>query len=134
MPRVVHWPLIAVTILVLLFAFMPISRVLLWFADGSFAPTPYTSLALKTPSLAVVGFKAGKPVPVQLTNETGHTKTYHWSATQGGTLVSLGEKTVRGGQETTILVPSEGAVDGKMRISLDGTKVFVTVPILGPRP
>jgi hypothetical protein len=134
MPRVVHWLLIAITILALLFAFTPISRALLRSVDGSFAPTPYSSLALITPSLAAVGIKAGKPIPVQLTNETGNTKTYHWSATQDGTLVSLGEKIVPGGQKSTILVPSQGAVAGTMRISLSGSAVFVTVPILGAQP
>jgi hypothetical protein len=122
-------PLLALIIVILLFGFTPISRVLLRSADGSFAPNPYSSLALGTPSRAAVGFVAGKPVPVQLTNRTGHTETYQWSATQNGTLISLGEDTLDNGRASTVLVPSRGAIAGKLRIALTGTNIFVTVPI-----
>ena len=125
-------PLLALLIVILLFGFTPISRVLLRSVDGSFAPNPYSSLALGTPSRAAVGFLAGEPVPVQLTNRTGHTQTYHWSATQNGALISLGEDTLANGRASTVLVPSRGAVAGKLRIALTGTDIFVTVPIRSP--
>ena len=138
MPRIVGFSskrlLLALIVAVLLFGFTPISRALLRSVDGSFAPTPYSSLALRTPSDAAVGVLAGEPVPVQLTNETGHTKTYHWSATQDGALISLGEEIVQSGRTTTILVPSQGAATGRLQIALNGTEVFVTVPVLGSRP
>jgi hypothetical protein len=97
--------------------------------NGSFSPNPYSSLALGTPSAATEGFLAGDKVPVRLTNRTGHTETYDWHATQDGTLISLGEETLANGQASTVFVPSRGAVTGKLRITLTGTKVFVTVPI-----
>lgn len=130
MSRVVKGLLLAVIVLALLFAFAPVSRALLHLVNGSFAPRPYSALALGSPSEAVSGIEAGEAVRVQVTNETGHIKTYHWVATQGSTLVSLGEETVRNGQETTFLVPSQGAAAGTMQISLKGTHAFVTIPIL----
>jgi hypothetical protein len=130
MPRVVKRLLLALMVAVLLFGFTPISRALLRSVDGSFAPTPYSSLALRTPAEASLGVQAGESVPVELTNETGHTKTYHWSATQSGALISLGEEIVPNGRTTTILVPSQGAVAGRLQIALNGTAVFVTVPIV----
>jgi hypothetical protein len=134
MSRIVTRLLLAVILLALLFGFVPISRALLHSVNGSFAPRPYSALALRSPSEAVSGVEAGQPVPVRVTNETGHIETYHWIATQGSTLVSLGEETVRSGQRTIILVPSQGAARGKMQISLKGTRTFVTVPILKARP
>jgi hypothetical protein len=134
MPRVVNRLLLALLVAVLLFAFTPISSALLRLVHGSFAPSPYSSLALRTPSVATAGVRSGQPVPVQLTNETGHAKTYHWNATQRGGLISLGEQTVQSGRTTTFLVPSRGATAGKMQIVLKGTNIFITVPILRPRP
>jgi hypothetical protein len=114
---------------VLVFAFTPISHVLLRSVHGSFAPSPYSSLALRTPANASVGFLVGNSVAVELANHTGHVKTYHWSATESGALISLGEQTVENGRTTTISVPTRGAVDGTMRVALNGTDVFVTVPL-----
>ena len=122
--------LLAVLVVVLLFGFTPISRTLLHAVNGSFAQSPYSSLALMTPSDAAVGFVSGDPVPVQLTNHTGQTRTYHWSATEDGALISLGEDTVASGRASAISVPSRGAVNGQLRIALTGTDVFLTVPIL----
>jgi hypothetical protein len=133
MSKVVKRLLLAVILLALLFGFSPISHVLLRTVDGSFAPSPYSSLALIRPSDAATGVRSGVPVPVRITNKTGHTKTYHWVARQGSRLVSLGEKVVRTGHTATILVPSQGAVAGGMQISLNANGVFVTVPILKPR-
>src|SRR5665213_621185 len=114
----------------LVIAFTPISQVLLRTVDGSFAPSPYSSLALKAPSDGSSGVVSGKPVSVLLTNRTGRAKTYHWSATQKGALISLGEETLDNGRTTTILIPSRGAVTGVLRIGVTGTKIFITVPIL----
>ena len=125
--------LLLLVVLVLVFGFTPISHGLLRFVHGSFAPSPYSSLALKTPSNVAVGIPAGELVPVQLANHTGHIKTYHWSATERGALISLGEATVDNGRAITIFVPSRGAVTGKLQIALTGTKIFVTVPIVGAK-
>jgi hypothetical protein len=114
---------------VLVFAFTPISHVLLRSVHGSFAPNPYSSLALRTPSNAGVGFLVGNPVAVELGNYTGHVETYHWSATENGALISLGEQTVDNGRTTTISVPTRGAINGTMRVALSGTNIFVTVPM-----
>ena len=122
--------LIPLVIAVLVFAFTPISRVLLRTVDGSFTPTPYSSLALRTPAEGSSGVVTGEPVGVQLTNRTGHAKTYHWSATQKGALISLGEETLNNGRTTTILVPSRSAAIGVLRIGINGTNIFVSVPIL----
>jgi hypothetical protein len=122
--------ILAIGVVVLAFGFTPISHALLKSVDGSFAPSRYSSLALKTPSDAAEEFLAGDPVPVRLTNHTGHVKTYHWSATQSGGLISLGEETLDSGGVTTIIVPTRGAATGKLRIAINGTNVFVTVPIL----
>jgi hypothetical protein len=122
--------LLPLVIVVLVFAFTPISRVLLRTVDGSFTPSPYSSLALRFPSDGSSGVVKGEPVSVQLTNRTGHAKTYHWSATQKGALISLGEETLDNGRTTRILVPSRGAVTGVLRIGITGTNIFITVPIL----
>jgi len=122
---------LCLVLVVLLFGFAPISRGLLRIVDGSFAPTGYSSLALSTPSDAAVGILAGEALPVQLSNHTGHVETYHWSATQSGALISLGEETLGNGRTTTISVPSRGAVAGRLRVALTGTKVYVSVQIVG---
>jgi len=115
---------------VLAFAFTPISHVLLRTVDGSFTPSQYSSLALSVPSDGSSGVVTGEQVSVLLTNRTGHAKTYHWSATQKGALISLGEETLDNGRTTTILVPSRGAVTGVLRIGITGTNIFVSVPVL----
>jgi hypothetical protein len=135
MPRVVgptSSKLLAIFIvLALVFAFTPISKGLLRAVDGSFAPTQYSSLALRDPSDATLGVLADEPIAVQVSNHTGHTKTYHWSATQGRALIGLGVTTVRNGQTTTISVPTRGAVTGTINVALTGTNVFVTVLVVG---
>jgi hypothetical protein len=117
-------------VVVLLFAFTPISRALLRSVHGSFSPSRYSSLALKVPSAVSVGVRAGTVIPVIITNHTGRAETYHWRATQLGSLISLGEETVSNGGSSTIVVPSRGAVPGTLRISLTGTAIFLTVPTL----
>jgi hypothetical protein len=125
-------PLLVLLAVVILFGFTPISRVLLRSVNGSFTPTPFSSLALGASSDAAIGFRTGQLVPVKLTNRTGHAKAYHWRATQDGALISLGEDTVDNGRTSTIFVPSRGALTGKLQIALTGTNVFVTVPIRKP--
>jgi hypothetical protein len=98
--------------------------------NGSFAPSPFSSLSVRSPENVTVGFLSGETIPVQLTNHTGHLKIYHWNATQKGALISLGEETLKSGSTTTINVPSRGAAAGTLRIALNGSNVFVTVPIL----
>jgi hypothetical protein len=122
--------LVPFVIVVLLVGFTPISGAVLRAVNGSFTPTPFSSLALKTPSDVAVGLVAGKQIPVRLTNMTGHLETYHWSARQKGSLISLGEETLKNGHSTTIIVPSGGATAGSLRIALSGTSVFITVPLL----
>lgn len=123
---------LAALLLILLFAFTPVSRQLLRVVNGSFAPAPYSSLALKDPSEVSSGVKVGRSVAVKLANRTGHLETYHWSARQGGALISLGEETVGNGRSVTISVPTRGAVAGSLRIALNGSSVFVTTPLLKP--
>jgi hypothetical protein len=122
---------LSVIVLVILFCFTPFSNAMLWVVDGSFATAHYSSLALQHPVDAAAGIFPGQPVRVQLTNHTGRTKTYHWSATQQGNLISLGEETLGNGKSVTFSVPSRGAVTGTLSVALTGTTVFVTVPILG---
>ena len=113
--------------------FTPISRHLLRSVNGSFSPTAYSALALSTPSNVSVGIPAGRPVQAELTNYTGHTKTYYWSAVQNGVLISHGTQTVGNGKTVTLSVRTRGAVSGKLRIGLKGTKIFLTVPLLRSR-
>jgi hypothetical protein len=121
---------LVLVIVILVFGFSPISRALLSSVNGSFTPTPYSSLALESSSSATKGIVAGEAVPVKLVNRTGHFKTYHWSATQSGGLLSLGEEALDNGKAVTILIPTRGAAKGTLRIALTGTNVYVTVPIL----
>jgi hypothetical protein len=120
---------LVIAALIVLFAFTPISRALLASADGSFAPTPFSSLELRSPSDPASGFQVGDLVPVRLTNHTGSTKTYHWSATQHGVVVSLGEETLRNGRGVNINVPTSYGRSGALRIGLTGTDVFLTVAL-----
>ncbi len=133
MPRIIslgpkRLSLIALVVVVAL-AFTPISNVLLRSVDGSFAPAHYSSLALRNPSDAT-GILAGEAVRVRLVNHSGHVKTYHWGASEKGSLLSLGAETVDNGQSLTFSVPSRGAVTGTLKIALSDTDVYVTVPVL----
>ena len=119
-----------VVVVALLFGFSPISHGLLRYVNGSFAPSRFSSLSLANPSSVVGGVSARGPVPVLLTNHTGQFKKYHWFATQKGTLISQGEKTLGNGQTTTILISLVGTKAGTLRIALQGTHVFITVPVL----
>jgi hypothetical protein len=135
MPRIVgpgpSRLILSVIVVVILFFFTPISNAVLRVVDGSFAPAHYSSLALHDPTDTAAGIFPGQPVRVQLTNHTGRTKTYHWSATEKGSLVSLGEETLGDGKSITFSVPSRGAVTGTLNVALTGTTVFVTVPVVG---
>ncbi len=118
---------LSIVAVVFLFAFTPISRALLLSVDGSFTPSPFSSLALRSPSDPAGGFQVGDLVPVRLTNHTGSSKTYHWSATQRGVVVSLGVKTLLNGRGTNIDVPTNFGSVGQLRIAIAGTNIFVTV-------
>ncbi|MCU1362465.1 MAG: hypothetical protein JWM55_293 [Acidimicrobiaceae bacterium] len=135
MPRIVgpgsSKALAVVVVLALVFGFTPISRALLRAVDGSFEPSRYSALALRNPSLATQGVLAGESISLLVSNHTGHAETYHWSATQGKALISLGVTTLANGRTTTVSVPSRGAVSGTMKIALSGDNVFVTVPVVG---
>jgi hypothetical protein len=118
---------LTIIVLIVLFFFTPISRALLSSADGSFAPSPYSSLALRTPSNPATSFEVGDLVPVRLSNRSGSDKTYHWRATQNGVVISLGEKTVLNGRGADINVPTSLGTSGILRIALTGTDVYVTL-------
>jgi hypothetical protein len=118
---------LSIVALIVLFFFTPISRALLSAADGSFAPAPFSSMALRTPADPANAFEVGDLVPIRLTNRTGSTKTYHWRATQLGVVISLGEKTIPNGSGANINVPTSFGKSGNLRISLSGTGVYVTL-------
>jgi hypothetical protein len=118
---------LSIVALIILFAFTPISRVLLTSVDGSFAPAPFSSLALQSSSDPASAFEVGDLVPVRLTNRTGKTKTYHWIATQHEVVISVGEKTVLNGHGANIDVPTSFGKAGILRIALSGTDVYVTL-------
>jgi hypothetical protein len=120
---------LSIIAVVVLFAFTPISKALLSAVDGSFAPSPYSSLSLRNPSDPATGYKVGDLVPVRVTNHTGSTKTYHWSATESGVVISTGERTLRNGTGATINVPTNFGKRGDLRIALAGTDIYVTLPL-----
>jgi hypothetical protein len=134
MPRIVGFGSrtrrLSILAVILLFAFTPISSALLASSDASFAPVPYTSLAVRTPAIVPQGFELGDLIPVRLTNQTGDKRTYHWSASERGVVVSLGEITLDNGRAADINVPTNFASAGRLRISITGTDVFLTVPIV----
>jgi hypothetical protein len=123
---------LAIIGLVALFAFTPISRAVLVAADGSFSPTPFTSLALRSSSDPTPAVQVGDLVPVLLTNHTGMTRSYHWSATQQGVAISIGNVTLANGHGANINVPTTFGRAGKLRIGINGTQVFVTVNLERP--
>jgi hypothetical protein len=133
MPRIIalgpkRLSLIALVVILAL-GFTPISHALLRSVHGSFAPTHYSSLALGD-STDATGVLAGEKLRIQLVNHSGHTKTYHWGASEKGSLLSLGAETVDNGQTLTFAVPTRGAVTGTLTIALTGTDVYVTVPVV----
>jgi hypothetical protein len=136
MPRIVgrgssRARLVIIAVIVL-FAFTPLSRALLDASDGSFSPTPFTSLALRSPSDPTLGVQVGDLVPVLLTNHTGSTRTYHWSATQHGVAISIGSVTLSNGNGAKINVPTNFGRAGELRIGINGTQIFVTVNVAKP--
>ena len=122
--------LIILVVVVLLIGFTPFSKKLLHYVNGSFSPKSYSSLALSTPSVVAAGILVGEVVPVTLTNHTGRTTTYHWTAAQNGAQVSHGGQTLANGTSTTFIVTTNHAAAGSLRITLAGTKIFVTVPLI----
>ncbi len=121
---------LALATAIVLLGFTPISHVLLGLVNGSFAPTSYTSLALRTPSEATTGIKPGVAVQVELTNRSGGVRSYRWQATQSGALIGTGLEKLANGQADTIKVPTKYATSGRLRVGIVGTDIFVSVPIL----
>ena len=113
----------------IVFGFSPISRGLLRMVNGSFAPSPYSSLSLATFEARNIGVSAGHPVAVLLSNHTGHMRTYYWTATQDGALISKGERRLGNDQARRLIISSQGTKVGRLRIGLDGTSIFITVTI-----
>jgi hypothetical protein len=120
---------VVLLVLIIFFGFSPISRGLLRLVHGSFAPSPYSSLALASRLESNVGVLSGRPVDVLLTNQSGRTRNYYWSATQIGKMISEGQKVVGDGRSTRILIPTKGAKAGRLLISLRDTSIFVTVTV-----
>jgi hypothetical protein len=116
-------------VLILLFGFSPISGALLHRVHGSFAPSPYSSLSLANQSELNRGVAAGEPVLVLLTNHSHRTNRYVWRATQQGRVISQGAKVLKDGEAEVLQVPSRGATRGRLRISLNGSDIFVTITI-----
>lgn len=121
---------LSIALAIVLLGFTPISHVLLRIVNGSFVPTSYTSLALRTPSEATSGVKQGVAVQVELTNRSGHVRSYRWQATQSGVLIGAGLEKLANGQADTIHVPTKYASSGSLRVGLVGTGIYVTVPIV----
>ena len=121
--------LLTVVIVTLLAGFTPISTRLLHYVDGSFAPTPYSSLAFSTPYVESTGIAAGFTIAIKLANHMGRATTYHWTATEGNQVIRRGGQTLGNDTSTMIYVSTKGTFAGRLRIALDNTKIFITVPI-----
>ena len=119
--------LLAASLVILLFEFSPISNFLLRSVDGSFSPSPYSSLSLANQVEMDLGVRVGKPIALRLTNHTLRSRTYIWTSSQDGKLISQGTKKLGDGQEALFSVSSKGSRAGRLRISLMHTNIFVTV-------
>lgn len=109
--------------------FTPISKGLLHEVNGSFAPTSYSSLSLAHSSEVAKGLLVGDTIEAVLSNHTGRTTTYSWTATEGHRLVSSGNRTLQNGQTITFGIGTRGSKSGEMRVALTHTKIFVTIPL-----
>ena len=76
--------------------------------------------------------EVGDLVPVRVSNRTGSTKTYRWSASQHGVVVSLGEVTLENDHGANINVSTALAHPGALKVALSGSDIFVTVPLVKP--
>lgn len=123
------WLVASLVVLVALFAFAPISGALLRAVHGSFAPAPYSALALADPEQGATGVTAGQSVEVLVTNRTGATRRYDWVATEDRTVISQGSVTVRRGATASFSVASRRRTSGRLKVALAGTAIFVTVPV-----
>ena len=121
---------VLVAVMILVFGFSPISRALLELVHGSFSPSPFSSLSLLAKIDLNNGVAAGQPVAVLVANHTGHTQNYHWIATQRGSIIRQGEKTVGNGKAAKLMISSKGTRAGQLRVSLQGTDIFVTVTLI----
>jgi|SRR5665213_730983 len=122
---------LTLVVVLLLVGFTPISKRLLRHVDGSFAPTSYSSLALSSPSGVALGIAVGSTIPLTLANHSGRTTGYLWTATQNDVLISSGYQILTNGTSTMLFVTTQGANAGKLKIALENTKIFLTVPIFG---
>jgi hypothetical protein len=123
--------LLTAVVIALVIGFIPISKRLLHLVNGSFAPTPYSSLALVNPSVVAPGVTVGSSIRVDLTNHTGHTVSYIWVARQKSKQISTGSRTLTNGKSATLYVQTWRAKTGKLTIGIDNSHVFLTVPLIG---
>jgi hypothetical protein len=121
--------LLTVVIVILLIGFTPISTRLLHYVNGSFAPSPYSSLAFSNPYVESTGVATGFTIAIKLANHMGRATTYHWTATQGNKMISRGGQTLNNDTSAVLYVSTKGAAAGRLRIALTNTKIFITVPI-----
>lgn len=126
--------LLTLVVVLLLIGFNPVSKRLLHYVNGSFAPSPYSSLAFSTPSAVASGIMAGSTIPITLANHTGRTTPYLWTATQGDVTISAGYQILKNGTSTMLYVTTLNAVAGKLTIALENTKIFLTVPVVTSVP
>jgi hypothetical protein len=121
--------LVILLVVALMAGFSPIAGRLLRLVNGSFRPTHYSALALSRPS-GIESEVVDSAVQVRLTNHTGITTDYHWTATQNGTLISQGSQNLANGSSRTISVSTAGATVGALKISLVHTRIFLTLPLV----
>jgi hypothetical protein len=123
------WVLLSLIVIGLAAGFTPISNRLLHEVNGSFAPTPYSSLALAHSSEVAKGLLAGDTIEAVLSNHTGRTTKYSWTATEDHRLVSKGNRTLRNGETIAFGIGTKGSTGGEMRIALRHSTIFVTIPL-----
>jgi hypothetical protein len=121
--------LLSLIVIGLVAGFTPISKRLLKEVNGSLAPTRYSSLALAHSSEVRKGLPVGNTIEAVLSNHTGRTTTYSWTATEERRLVGSGNQTLRNGQTITFGIGTRGLTNGEVRIALKHTKIFVTIPL-----
>jgi hypothetical protein len=125
--------LLAAVVVALVVGFSPISKRLLHLLNGSFAPAPYSSLALVNPSVVAPGVTIGSSIRVNLTNHTGHTVSYIWVATQKSKPISTGSRRLSNGASATLYVQTWRAKTGKLTITIKDSEVFLTVLLIGSK-
>ena len=128
-----NWTIGALLFLVvigLLIGFTPISNRLLREVNGSFSLSPYSSLSLIHPANVSRGTSVGTPIADSLSNHTGRTTTFVRTATENHTVIGDGSRKLRNGQTLAINVRTRGARAGEMRIAINHSKIYTTVPLV----